>query len=109
MEKEIKNVIEGVENGKIGLVFDWEFHEEEYTDGAADVYITQRVVGHEDVELYFAEKDFIKEMREAVYREEKTLDDLSNLIEELNGLDDQFDYDKVVAYRVDGSPMEWIQ
>lgn len=109
MEKNLKVIIEGVENGKIGLVNDWEFHEEDYTDGATDVYIVQRVDGHEDVELYFAEKDFIQEMREAVYREDRIEDDLNDLLEGLNELNDQFDYDKVVAYRVDNNPIEWVQ
>lgn len=109
MKKDLQNIIAGVERGKIGLVYEWEFHEEEYTDGATDIFIVQRVVGHEDVELYFAEKKFIKEMREAVYREERTMDDLNDLLEGLNELNDQFDYDKVVAYRVDNNPIEWVQ
>lgn len=108
MENKINEIISAVEEGKMDLVQDWTFEEREYTDGASDVYVEQDVEGYEDIALLFAEKDHFQELRNEIYREEKTQDDLHDLVADTSGLDDQFNYDKVVGYRVEGGAIVWL-
>lgn len=104
----INDIISSVENGETGLVNDYDFHEMDFTDGASEIFIQHHVEGHEEITLLFAEHDFVKEMRDAVYAGEKEAHDLDELIEGLNDLEDQFDYYKVVGYRIGSGQITWI-
>lgn len=109
MEMEnIKEVVAKVEAWEIGLVDDDpNYHEIEYTDGATDHYIVHNVEG-EEIEVFFAEQDHVKELRDEVYKGDKTEEDLIEHVSNLNDLEDQYDYNKVEAYRIDGGQIEWI-
>ena len=100
----IKEIIKKVENGELELAMDYDFHEIEYIDGPADVYIKHEVEGVEidgnRVYLLFPETEARREFRIAYDKaddEEKgtLLDDYH-----LNGLDDEYDYYNVVGYDV---------
>lgn len=111
MDMNIKAIAKEVENLERYLddSQDPDYHEVEYIDGASDHYIVHRVEGvDEDVELLFEEQDFIKEIRTEIYGGEKTEEDLISVLEELNDLEDQYDYDKVVGYMVNRGQIEWL-
>ena len=102
----IKNVIAKVEAWEIGLVdADPNYHEIDYIDGASDHYIVHHVEG-EDLEVFFAEYDHVKELRNEIYEGAKSEADFEELV--INELSDQYDYDKVVAYRAEGGQIEWV-
>lgn len=86
MEKmeNIKQIIEGIEAGKIEVD-----NEATYEDVNGVEYIAHYVDGHEDLEVLFEKREDANE-------------------EDPNELDDVFNYDKVVAYRVDGGSIEWV-
>ena len=90
MEKKINDLIAGVENLKVGL--------DEGYDIDNDNIISHRVED-EDLTVYFAEKQFVQEAREEGKANE--------LLEELNGLDDRFNYDKVIGYDA-GHGVVWL-
>lgn len=104
----IKQIIAGIENGEIELEnLDPNYHEVDYIDGASDHYIVHQVEGHEELDVFFAEHDHVKEVRNDVYKNGR---DEIEAFEELtlNEYADQYDYDNVVAYRVDGGEVQWI-
>ncbi|MEV9641789.1 hypothetical protein ABZ756_13895 [Mammaliicoccus sciuri] len=90
MENKINEIIAAVENLKVEL-------EEGYVIGDNNV-ISHRVED-EDLTVYFAEKQFVQDAREEGTAEE--------LLEELNGLDDRFNYDKVIGYDA-GHGVVWL-
>lgn len=115
MEK-IKEVITKIENGQVHFADkDPSYHELEYVGSVSNMYIIHVVEveknntdeDEEELEVFFAERDFVKEMRNEVFADRKTEDDLINLIGDLNELEDQYDYNKVVAYR-NGYNIEWL-
>ncbi|ARK23560.1 hypothetical protein SporoP37_01855 [Sporosarcina sp. P37] len=93
MENKISEIIAGVENWKVELDSEYDLHEVREEE-----YISHWVEGDE-LEVYFAEKQFVKDARE-----EKTVEEL---LERLNDLEDRFNYDKVVAYDA-GSGVVWL-
>lgn len=101
----IKMVIDEVNAGRIDLVQEPSFHEMEYIDGPNGIWVVHEVEGHERLELFFAEREVFEDARQRVYEGEDAsiFDDLVN-----NEYSDQFNYDDVVAYRVDGSQIEWV-
>lgn len=104
----IKQIIGNIETGKVELEnLDPNYHEIEYIDGASDHYIVHSVEGCEELEVLFAERDYIKVVRNDIYETGK---DEVEAFEELtlNEYADQYDYDKVVAIRVDGQGIKWI-
>lgn len=106
--KNIKQIIENIEAGKVELEnLDPSYHENEYIDGASDHYIAHTVEGHEELEVYFEEHEYIKEVRNDIYENGK---DEFEAFDELviNEYADQYDYDNVVAIRVDGQGIKWI-
>lgn len=112
MEK-IKELIEKVEKFEVELVgTDPDYHEKEYADGAAEHFIIYKVdvemENDEDLEVFFSEHNWVKELREQVYAGEKDENDFIVAIEDLNELADQYNYDKVVAFRLDSGQIEWI-
>lgn len=102
--KMIKEIIKKVENGELELATDYDFHEVEYIDGPADVYIKHEVEDTEidgnAVYLLFPETDARKEFRTAYDNadEEKKGELLSNY--HLNDLDDEYDYFNAVGYDI---------
>lgn len=102
----IKEIIGNIENGKVDLVQDFEIYEREYMDAATEKHIVHYVEGEEDLEVFFAEREHFKVLNDAIYNgeaDESAYDDLVN-----NELSDQYDYDKVVAYRVEDGQIEWV-
>lgn len=106
--KSIKRIIEEIENGTIELEnLDPNYHEMEYIDGASDHYIIHEVEGQEGLEVFFAEHDHVKEVRDDVYENGKDeVEEFEKLT--INEYADQYDYDEVVAYRYDGGEINWI-
>ncbi|MEK5038751.1 hypothetical protein [Sporosarcina sp. FSL K6-3457] len=106
IKSEIKGIITKVEAWEIGLVdADPNYHEIDYIDGASDHYIVHEVEG-EELEVFFAEHDHVKELRNEIYEGTKTNEDFEELV--INEPADQYDYDKVVAYRSDNGQIEWL-
>src|SRR5699024_9629454 len=109
-------VIRAIEQGEVELAdVDPDFHQEEYIDGLGGFYIVHQLDNGEEVDMfnpptyiYFGEHDFVKEEREKFEQGEITREEFIDFLENLNDLDDQFDYSKVVAYQVDGKPMEFV-
>lgn len=97
IRSDVDKVIAAVEAGIVNLMHDYRF--EEYND---ELFIEHDVEGHGDMTLLFDEKPHIKEMRDEVYFGRQEKQELDATLDDLNGLDDQFDYGKVIGYRVDG-------
>ena len=105
-----REVIRAIEQGEIELAdVDPDFHQEEYVDGLGDFYIVHQLDNGEEVDMfnpptyiYFGEHDFVKEERKKLEQGESTEAELQDFLGKLNDLEDQFNYDKVVAYRHDG-------
>lgn len=103
----IKNIIAQIENGEIELEnLDPNYHEEEYIDGCNGVWIAHEVEGHEDLEVFFAEHDEVEELRQRIYEGDADESELEELV--FNEYADRFNYDDVVAYRIDGGEVQWI-
>lgn len=90
MEK-IKEIINRVEMLKVEMSEDYDIDN--------DNIISHHVDG-EDLAVYFAEKNFVQEARKN--------DTADELLAELNGLDDRFNYDKVIGYSVEGGSVVWL-
>jgi len=90
----INVIIAEVESGKRNLSEEMAplYHEQ---DG--EYYIVHNVEGT-DIDVYFPEQDHVKDMRNKFEQGEITDEELSDYIGEMNGLDDMYDYDVVVAY-----------
>lgn len=103
----IKNIIEKFERGKVELENDDPaFHEFEYKNGPTNEWIVHSVKGYKELEFFFAEHDFVKDFRQKIFDGDT---DALNVEEmELEEYADRFNYDEVVAYRVDGGNIEWI-
>lgn len=102
----INGIIKGIENGTIGTLDETA----EFTHLDNTHCIELQVDGHPDITVLFAEIESIQELRAAVeeegYTEEPTASSVK-LDEAMEmGLDDIYNYDKVVAYRVDGDITE---
>lgn len=103
----IFKIIEGIEKGTVELNNDDpDFYEKEYEGGPSSEFIVHTIEGREELEVFFAERDFVKEIRQKIY--DGDTDDLEHEEMELNEYDERFDYDKVVAYRIDGGEINWI-
>lgn len=99
--------IEGIEKGTVELTNDDpDFYEKEYADGPSSEFIIHTVEGHEELEVFFAERDFVQEIKQKIYVGDT--DDLDHEEMELNEYADRFNYDDVVAYRVDDGEINWI-
>lgn len=103
----ILKAIEGIEKGNVELTSDDpDFYEKEYVDGPSNEFIVHTIEGHDDLEVFFAERDFVKKIKQQIY--DGDTDDLNHDEMELNEYADRFNYDEVVAYRVDGGEINWI-
>lgn len=108
MTVNINQVIDEVLEGKreLDAEFEPDFYEQPFADGADEVYIGHFAEGTENM-LYFPEKEHIIEARNKNWMGDLTDEELNELLEGINGLDDRFDYDKVVAF-TDDIGMNWI-
>lgn len=105
--KNIRQIIEGVENGSIDLEnLDPSFHTEEYQDGADDVWISHSVERHDGIELLFAEHDEVKEVRKRIYEGSADPSEFEDMI--FNEYSDRFNYDDVAGYKVGGKRIKWL-
>lgn len=105
VHKKVQKLLE--KHGEIELMdIDPDYYQEEYVDGLGDLFIVHQF--DEETKLFFGEHDFVKEERESFQNGEITKEEFYDFLENLNDLDDQFDYSKVVAYQVDGKPMEFM-
>lgn len=103
----IFKVIEGIEEGSVELTNDEpNFHEKEYVDGPSSEFIIHTVEGYDELEVFFAERDFVQEIKQKIYDDDAEGLDHDEM--ELNEYADRFNYDEVVAYRVDGGKINWI-
>lgn len=104
----IKEIVSKVDNGTIE--FDHEldpfFEEIEYIDAPTEIYIGHKILDT-DIEVYFQEIEQVKEMRQSIFENEKTEDDLNDLIEGLNDLENQFDFDTVAFIKDEHGQKEW--
>jgi len=103
----IKKIITEVEEFKIELEnVDPDFYEKEFMGGATGTFIVFPVKNI-DLTVYFAEYDSVKKVRDEIYEGTKTKDDLIEDLSNRNDLDEQFDFENVVAYR-NGGKIEWL-
>lgn len=103
----VGKVIEDIERGRIEVTNrDPDFYEMDYVDGPSSEFIIHAVEGHEELEVFFAERDFVQELKRKIYDGET--EDLDHDEMELNEYDERFDYDAVVAYRIDGEKINWV-
>lgn len=93
MENKTNEIIKEVENFKRNLDNEYDLHEIREEE-----YISHWVEGKE-IEVYFAENQFLKDAREE--------GDVEELLGRLNDLDDRFNYDRVVAYD-NGHGLVWL-
>lgn len=109
MHKKIMEVVKKVQDFEIELNPEYDYYQEEYVDGLGDPYIVHYVENlgslpgfeeGETLELFFEEHEEVKKMKE----EEK-----QEFIAEMNEIADQFDYDKVVAYRFINDDIQWLK
>lgn len=107
--KNINQIIDEVLRGKLELRddLDPDFREYEYTDGPSEHYIVHHVKGTE-ISLHFPEQDYIKEAREKNYVGDISDEELQEIIDNTNGLDDQFNYDKVEAFEDLEMGLQWL-
>lgn len=86
MEKmeNIKQIIEGIENGTVEVE-----NEESYEDINGAEYVSHFVEDHEDLEVLFEKREDANEV-------------------DPNELDDVYNYNKVVAYRINGGNIDWV-
>lgn len=103
----IKQIIEGIETGKIDLEsLDPSYHEMEYVDGPKGVWIVHDAEGQEGLEVFFAEHEEVEELRQRIYEGDADESELEEMVH--NEYADRFNYDDVVAYRVDGEDINWV-
>jgi len=103
----IKKIITEVEEFKIELEnVDPDFYEKEFMGGAIETFIVFPVKGI-DLEVFFSEYNSVKKVRDEIYEGTKTKDDLIEDLSNRNDLDEQFDFENVVAYR-NGGKIEWL-
>lgn len=112
MEEKIKDIIQKFDKGAVDTddSQDPDYEERVYIDGPKDLYIIHPVEGEKDVELVFAENDWIKEIRQKIYEsdDQEEIERLEDeIIQSIYEYADQFNYDKVVGYRTDG-PVVWL-
>lgn len=91
--KEIISIIDKVENGEMELASDYDFYQEKFLDRKNELFIIHKVKNNIEVELFFAEHSHVKDMNE----QERT-----EFFNDYNELADQFNYNDVVAYCIDG-------
>ncbi len=104
----IEDIIMEIESGKVELTTtDPDFLKIDYDGSPSSEWIAHGIEGHEGLEVFFSEHDFVQEVRQKIYDGET--DELE--IEEMvyNEYADRFNYDKIVAYRVDGGKINWVQ
>lgn len=103
----IEEIIKGIESFELELSTEYDFDERQFQDGANETYISYRVK-NEDLSFiaYFGEKDFVKEKADEVYNGVCEVDELDDLVNSLD-IEDQFNFNKVVGYRVPGK-MVWL-
>lgn len=105
--KNTEEIIVAVENGELKLVSDDAlFHHIEYINGCDSIYIGHFVEGYEFVEVYFAEHEEVEELRQLIYEGEADESELEEMV--CNEYSDRFNYDDIVAYRIDSNEIQWI-
>lgn len=110
IKMKLKKIVEQAENFELEFENDSDpkFDEREFTDGAAEHFIVLNPV-ETDVDVYFAEHQDIKELRDNVYAEKSGSEaELEERIESVNEPADQFNLDKVVGVKRAGDAVEWI-
>ncbi|MEB6549762.1 hypothetical protein MXL46_11760 [Heyndrickxia sporothermodurans] len=125
MENRINKIIEGVNAGEIRLKDDIDpgFKAFEYTDGPDDLYIVHyadaKISDDADeersIKVLFSERTHVKEIRKKIYNAENSgakYEKIVALEAELldafgNEYGDQFDYDQVAGYQIDGGEIVW--
>jgi len=85
---------------------DPDFYEKEFMGGSPETFIVFPVKGT-DLNVYFAEYDDVKKIRDEIYEGTKTKDDLIDNLNTRNDLDERFDFENVVAY-TNGGEIEWL-
>lgn len=105
---ELMELIKKVEEFELSFDegYDPLYKELEYEDGPSDNLIGHYIDGT-DIEVYFAECPEIKDFRQAVYNGNKSEQELTDFLGGLNDLEEEFDYEKVVAYNK-GNGFEWV-
>ena|SRR5690625_292221 len=106
-KEEVLALIKDVESGKVEpLDVDPDYYEKEYLDGE-ELYIVHWVA--EDVQVFYAEHEHINEKRQEMFKGEITSEEFTEYINSIyNEYADQFNYDEVVGYQVDGKEIEWL-
>lgn len=100
-------IIEGIEKGIVELTNnDPDFYEVDYVDGPSNEFIVHAVEEHEELEVFFAEHDFVQEIKQRIY--DGDTEELDHEEMELNEYADRFNYDVVVAYRLNSGEINWI-
>lgn len=125
MKNRINKIIEGVNAGKIRLKDDIDpgFKAFEYMDGPDDLYIVHyadaKISDDADeersIEVLFSERTHVKEIRKKIYNAENSGAEYEKIVAleaELedalgNEYGDQFDYDQVAGYQIDGGEIVW--
>jgi len=103
----IKKIITEVEEFERELEnVDPDFYEKEFIDGSPETFIVFPVKDI-DLTVYFAEYDSVKKVRDKIYEGTKTKDDLIEDLSNRNDLDEQFDFENVVAYK-NSREIEWL-
>lgn len=106
----LKDLIHGVESyeKQLDIESDPKYHEVEVHDGANEVYIGH-YIEDENIEVYFAESDFVKGLRSDAYAGNVSEDELIEEIGRLNDLEDHFNYDNVVGYSINGEQVRFLE
>lgn len=109
--EEIMAIIKDVEDFKRELddSSDPGYYEREFVDGEKEIYAEFPVDGTPELTVVFAEQDHIKEMRDKEYAEEITVEEFEEYMQSLNEINDQFDFDNVVGYRINNGQIEWLK
>lgn len=103
----IEEIIEAVESGDVETTGgDPIFHHIEYIDGCDSVYIGHIIEGYEFMEVYFAEHEEVEGLRQLIYEGMEDESALEELV--FNDYADRFNYDDIVAYRIDSSEIHWL-
>ena len=108
--EQILAVIKEVEDytRKLDESYDPSYYEREYLDAATEIFIAYPVEGYPELEVLFAERDHIKELRNKGYAGEIEEEEFEKCMRDINELSDQFDFGKVVGYSFEGSDINWL-
>lgn len=81
------------------------FYEREYESSPNEIFIVHAASG-QDIELFFAEHEFVQEVRQAIYEGKE--DETALEVLYFNDYEDRFDYHGAVAYRDEEGVITWI-